>query len=147
MPRTLKPHGIWYIPNEKWHMKGLVRMQTFLYECVRICMFVCVNTYELKEGQQSLPPFTSFQSLIACTVLYVIYVHIWKVQWSGFVWCPLKVSWSTRLWRTSPTTASIHPPRTWSRSCRWVGGGLCGGCVHTHAYTIHARTHKEGNYI
>ena len=50
---------------------------------------------------------------------------------SDFVWCPLEVSGSTRLWRTSPSTASVHPPRTWSRPCRWVGWVLWGMWTYT----------------
>ena len=75
----------------------------------------------------------SFKLLFAL-IAYITYMSTsGKCSGGDFVWCPLEVSESTQLWKTSPSTASVHPPRTWSRPCWRVGGrgALREKCAHT----------------
>ena len=79
-----------------------------------------------------------------------IYFQVWQVQWRWLcnVWCPFVVSGSTRLWRTSPSTALVHPQGNWSTTVSGcVGWSVWGMWVHAHAHThactyacMHART-------
>ena len=115
---------------------GLASQASAVYMCMCAYMScVCMNQWK----GNILPLYMIYNYihhyifLIACTVHIIIHSHLSSaVEVTLYGACPLEVSGSTRLWRTSPSTVSVHPLRAWSRPCRWGGGLLCIECVQVY---------------